>query len=190
MSKQESKPSRQAPEALDQQTDQAFSEFDETSGGESIERLRQENAGLQAEVRAQGDRVLRAEAELENTRKRLRRDFEDQVRYATLPLAKDMLSVLDNLERALAAAQGNEGGLAEGVKMVAEQLRATLAQHHCRAMEAAPGGQFDPHRHEAIGQEPSEFPAGSISRVVRTGYQMHDRVVRAAQVLLSAGKPA
>lgn len=158
----------------------------------AAEELRRENEQLQAELQAANDRVLRAEAETDNTRKRLRRDFDDQLRFASLPLLKDVLGVLDNLERAIEASRANEtqSALREGVQMVAGQLKSVLSQHHCREIEAAPGATFDPHRHEALGQEPSDLPAGSVSRLVRPGYQMHDRVVRAAQVLLSAGKPS
>jgi molecular chaperone GrpE len=157
-----------------------------------LEQLNRANEELIAEVRNLSDRALRAEAEIDNVRKRVRRDFEDQLRFATLPLVKDVLNVLDNLERALGAAQSNAASdsLRQGVQMVAEHLKAALAQHQCRAIETAPGDAFDPHRHEALGQEPNaDIPAGAIVRVVRAGYQMHDRVVRAAQVLLSAGKP-
>jgi molecular chaperone GrpE len=160
------------------------------------EMLHHENVELRAEVRSLNDRALRAEAEIDNIRKRLRRDFEDQLRFAALPLVKDMLKVLDNLNRALEApqtssSQGGDGGLKQGVQMVADQLKGALAQNHCLAIDVAPGAAFDPHKHEALGQEPSDsIPAGAVSRVVLAGYQMHDRVVRAAQVLLSAGKPS
>ena len=187
--------SKQRPDS-DKEIDPIDRAIDGLAGGdfaadEAPEMLHHENVELKAEVRSLNERVLRAEAETDNVRKRLRRDFDDQMRFATLPLVKDVLNVLDNLDRALEAPQTNDGGLKQGVQMVAEQLRGVLAQHHCRAIDVAPGAAFDPHQHESLNQEPNaSVPAGAISRVVRAGYQMHDRVVRAAQVLLSSGKPS
>ncbi len=147
---------------------------------------------LSSELQAANDRVLRAQAELENFRKRSRRELSDQRRYANLPLLGDLLPVLDNLDRALAAAQqaDADSGLVEGVKMVAGQLLHVLEQHGCRPIESE-GVAFDPNLHEAIGKEPSEdVSEGCITRVTRVGYQLHDRVVRSPQVLISSGPPA
>lgn len=147
---------------------------------------------LRGELNEANDRFLRSQAELENYRKRARRELEDEKRYAALPLLRDLLHVLDNLDRAIEAAEKNQnsGSLLEGVKMVAVQLNTYLEQHHCRRIPAV-GLTFDPHQHEAIAQEPSvEHAAGTVTRVARHGYQLHDRVVRPAQVLVSLGPPA
>ena len=135
------------------------------------------------------DRALRAQAELENFRKRARRDMDEQRRYANLPLVGDLLPAIDNLDRAVEAAEKDENatGLLAGVKMVAEQIRAILAQHSCVRIEANER-PFDPNVHEAIAQEPSnDVPAGNVTRVVRSGYQLHERVIRPAQVMVSTG---
>ena len=149
-------------------------------------------ASLAVELQAANDRVLRAQAELENFRKRTRRELADQRQYANLPLLEGLLPVLDNLNRALEAAQQTDSasGLLEGVKMVSAQMLAVLGQHGCRPIEAD-GVAFDPNVHEAIGKEPSaDLPEGTVTRVTRVGYQLHDRVVRPPQVLISAGQPA
>ncbi|MFO0819578.1 MAG: nucleotide exchange factor GrpE [Pirellulales bacterium] len=151
-----------------------------------------ERARLNGELRDANERVLRAQAELENYRKRSRREMEDERKYASLPLIRDLLSVMDNLDRALEAAERNQGssGLAEGVKMVAIQFITYLEQHGCRKI-AAVGLPFDPHQHEAIAQEPStEHAAGVVTRIARNGYMLHERVVRPSQVLVSTGQPA
>jgi molecular chaperone GrpE len=135
-------------------------------------------------------RVLRAQAELENYRKRARRELEEQRRYACLPLMRDLLSVVDNLNRAIAAAEQthNAADLLAGVKMVSEQLDAVLKQHDCQPIEAE-GTRFDPHLHEAIAQQPSdEHPPGTVASVTQVGYQLHDRVVRPSQVLVAVAK--
>ena len=137
---------------------------------------------------AQG-RALRAQAELENFRKRSRREIEDGKKYATIPLVRDLLPAIDNLERALEAARSDaaSGALREGVQMVATQLKAVLANHHCVAIEAD-GQPFDPNVHEAISELPHpEIERGFVAMVHQVGYRVHDRVVRPAQVIVSSG---
>jgi len=146
---------------------------------------------LQAELAAANDRTLRAQAELDNFRKRSFRQMEEERKFACVLLLRDLLSVTDNLDRAIEAAEQNENSssLLEGVKMVGQQLTGVLEQHHCRPINAK-GEMFDPHLHEAIAQQPSaEHPAGSVIEVTQVGYQLHDRVVRPSQVLVSAGPP-
>jgi molecular chaperone GrpE len=146
---------------------------------------------LQEQLDEANDRVLRAQAELENFRKRARRDMDEQRQYANLALVTDLLPAFDNLDRALEAAERNENatGLLEGVKMVAVQIQSILQQYNCRRVTAVEG-EFDPNVHEAIGQEPSEnIPPGVITREVRVGYQLHDRVIRPSQVMVSTGAP-
>jgi len=150
-----------------------------------------EIARLEAALRESTDRNLRTQAELENFRKRSRRELDEEKRYAALPLVRDILHVLDNLQRAIEASEKTTGGsgLLEGVKMVALQLTTFLEQHQCRPIHAA-GAAFDPHWHEAIGQIPcQDVPAGHVAQVTRAGYTLHDRVVRPAQVLVSIGAP-
>lgn len=144
------------------------------------------------EVQRANDRVLRSQAELENFRKRARREMEDERRYAALPLLVDLLGVVDNLDRAIAVAEGSDQttGLREGVKMVVAQMAGVLAKHNCHSIDAI-GQVFDPHLHEALVEVPSdEFPAGTVSQVARQGYRLHDRVVRPTQVLVSKGPEA
>ena len=143
---------------------------------------------LEKDLAEASNRALRIQAELENYRKRIHREMEDERRYAIVPLAKDLLTVVDNLERAIDAARHAEGqGLLEGVQMVATQLQAVLNQHHCQRI-AAEGQPFDPNQHQAIAQEPSaEHPAGTVTRAVQSGYKLYDRVIRPAQVFVSSG---
>lgn len=137
-------------------------------------------------------RALRAQAELENFRVRVRREQEDQLKFANQKLMTDLLPVIDNMYRAVSAASTTEdskGGLMEGVLMVSQQLLDTLQKHHCKRMEAV-GNPFDPNLHEAISQMPSEeHEAGNVIQVVQEGYQLHDRVIRPANVIVSQGKP-
>ena len=143
---------------------------------------------LSAELQEAKDRAMRIQAELENYRKRVARQTEEQLRYANLPLMRDLLPVLDNMERAIEAAEKarNAAGLLEGFKMVLRQFEDVLVRHHCVRIEAL-GSPFDPHLHEAISQQHcEEHPAGTIVQVTQTGFQLHDRVVRPSQVIVSA----
>lgn len=136
-------------------------------------------------------RVLRAQAELENFRKRMRREMEEERRYANLPLLSSLLPVLDNLERAIQSAETahQSGPLLEGVKMVIAQLVAVLEKHDCQRISAE-GQPFDPNQHQAIAQIPSDqHPAGHVIQVAVGGFKLHDRVIRPAQVLVSAAAP-
>ncbi len=147
-----------------------------------IEQLRAELAGAQ-------DRALRSQAELENYRKRAARQADEERRYANLPLMRDLLPVVDNMHRAIDAAATEKAhdaaSLLEGVKMVAEQFEGVLQRHHCVRIEAL-NEPFDPHRHEAVSQQPSdEHPANTVLLVTQTGFQLHDRVVRPSQVIVS-----
>jgi molecular chaperone GrpE len=165
------------------------SAFESAGGGESNGEWLTRTAKLEGELREANERAVRAQAELDNFRKRSRRESEEERRYAALPLIRDLLSVMDNLDRALEAAEKSQqaSGLVEGVKMVAIQFTTYLEQHGCRKIPAI-GLPFDPHQHEAIAQEPSsELAAGYVTRIARNGYQLHDRVVRPAQVLVSTG---
>lgn len=143
---------------------------------------------LRAELQEAKDGALRSRAELENYRKRAAREMQDQRRYANLPLMRDLLPVLDNMNRAIRATEKTHdaAGLLAGVKMVAQQLEDVLQRHHCVRIEAL-DAPFDPHLHEAISQQPSDsHPANTVLSVTQTGFQLHERVVRPSQVIVSS----
>jgi len=149
-------------------------------------------SALPAEPDQADDRVLRLQAEMENLRGRTSREIRDVRRYASLPLLRDLLPVCDNVERAIQAAQDTAGAesLVEGFELVAQQLASVLAAHDCTLIDAL-GQPFDPNLHEAISQQPSaEHPKGTVILVTQTGYQLHDRVVRPAQVIISTEPPS
>lgn len=160
------------------------------TGAETGASVMSEADRLRAEALEAKDRALRAQAELENVRKRMRREMEDERRYALLPLLRDLLPVVDNMGRAIEATStsaADASGLLAGVKILAQQLETTFSQYHCHRITAL-GEPFDPHRHAAISQQPSnEYPAGVVMLVAQDGYQLHDRVIRPAQVIVSTG---
>lgn len=142
---------------------------------------------LQEELAQTKDKLLRLQAEMENLRRRTRKEIDDERKYANLSLMRDLLPVLDNVGRALDAAEKSQEveSLLAGMKLIAQQLSGALAQHHCHVIEAE-GQPFDPSVHEAILQQPSaDHPPGTVTMVTQTGYQLHDRVIRPSQVIVS-----
>ncbi len=130
----------------------------------------------------------RTRADFENYQKRLQRDLAQERRYAEGPLAADLLPALDNLDRATAAAQqaGETGPLVQGVAMVQAQVLDVLRRHGVTPIDAQ-GQPFDPNRHQAVMQQPSEgVPPGTVLQVLEPGYMIHERVLRPARVVVSA----
>lgn len=134
------------------------------------------------------NRALRIQADLENFRRRTRREMDDQLKYATLPLITDLLEVVDNLSRAVNVGDSpTDQGLLEGVRMVQNQLNQVLEKHGCRKIPALHLA-FDPHVHSAVEMRPSDAPANTIIAEASGGYTLHDRVIRPSHVVLSTGE--
>lgn len=143
---------------------------------------------LELELASANDRWVRTEAELDNFRKRSRRELDESKKYAAAGLLTEILGVMDNLQRAIESAEKDKegAGLLEGVKMVLVQLEHTLAQHGCQPIETV-GSMFDPNCHEAVIMEPTDdAPANTVIREMRRGYKLHDRVLRPPQVVVAA----
>ncbi len=175
------------PDSLPEQDAAALDETISDDAKAAALDLEHDLDSLKCKLQEVEDRVLRSQAELENYRKRVRRERDEERQYAGLPLLRDLLPVVDNIERAIAAAEQADqaSGLLEGFRMVASLLSSILAQHHCQPIDAA-GASFDPHLHEAISQQPSqEHPDGTVLHVTQIGYTLHDRVVRPSQVVVS-----
>jgi len=133
------------------------------------------------------ERHLRLAADFENWKKRTAREKEDTLKFAAERLVKDILPVVDNLERAVAAAASEGGPLLEGVKLVLKQFQGALAKHGATSFESV-GTPFDPNRHEALMQADSdEHPAGVVLTEMVKGYMLNDRLVRPAAVVVSKG---
>jgi len=143
-----------------------------------------------AEVTRQRDEYLdalqRLKAEFDNYRKRAAREQSDLVARASERLVKALLPVLDDLERALdAAEQHEEATLEDGVRLVQRALADALAKEGL--VEIATDGKFDPHTQEALLTQPSEADEGEVVQVLQKGYRLGDRVLRPARVVVSAG---
>ena len=130
-------------------------------------------------------------ADFDNYKKRAARDREDVYRYAESDILKDILPVVDNLALALANAKDKENEFVKGVQLVSDGLLKALADHGAKPMADLVGKELDPNFHEAIATLPDEkIEEGKISNVAKTGWLLNDKLLRAAQVVVSAGKPA
>jgi len=157
---------------------------------DAIEALRAENNDLR-------DRFLRLAADMDNLRRRTEREIKDAKSYAVTGFARDMLSVSDNLRRAIesipddvrAAADAGMTVLIEGVEMTERGMLATLERHGVRKIDAE-GQKFDPNFHQAMFEVPnSEVPNNTVVQVVQAGYVIGERVLRPAMVGVAKGGP-
>ena len=146
-------------------------------------------AELEAEAATLKEERLRALAEAENARRRAQKDREEASRYGSAGLSRDILSVADNLSRALQAMPADAkaesealGKLAEGVEMVERELAQSLAKHNV-VVFGAPGDVFDHNSFQAVFEvETTDVPPGTVAQVLQRGYMLHDRLLRPAMV--------
>jgi len=154
----------------------AIDEIDERSDDSELLRLQQEASEMR-------ELAQRKQAEFENYRKRMEREKLDLARYAGADLVKEVLPVLDNLERARSYAAGSsEEQLKDGIAIIHRQLQETLTRMGLTEVESQ-GRPFDPHIHEAVSQQESaEHPEGTVLEVFQKGYLFKDRLLRPAMV--------
>lgn len=160
---------------------------DSASQDSEVKKLRQELDAKCEEVKVNYDRFVRQVAELENFKKRATREKDEAVRFANESLVRDLLPVIDNLERAVAHAQGGGNGkpLVEGVEMVLKGILDVLAKHGV-AQILAVGQPFDPEKHEAMAQVESENHApNTVIEEHHKGYLLKDRLLRPALVTVA-----
>jgi molecular chaperone GrpE len=163
--------------------------------GEPADHAKQKQEGLEQQLEALAaerdeylDQLKRVAAEFENYRKRMAREQAEFTVRANERLVKELLPVLDDLGRALEAAEKHEEAkLEEGVRLVHRQLAELLRKEGLAEIET--DGKFDPHVHEALLTQPSEAPEGSVIDVVQKGYKLGERVLRPARVVVAAAPP-
>jgi len=154
--------------------------------GQVVEAPDPELARLQAEASEMRDLAQRKQAELENYRKRVERERAELSRYANADVVREILPVLDNLERALGAG-ASEGQLRDGVAIIQRQLQEILTRLGLVEVESM-GKPFDPHVHEAVTQQETEdHPEGTVLDVFQKGYLFKDRLLRPAMVSVARG---
>ena len=160
-----------------------------------VAELEQRLAALEKEKKDNWDKFLRAAADLENLRKRQKRELDDAKFEAKNKVLKEMLPVVDNLERAIEHAGAGADSdpalkaIVEGVQLVLRQFQTAFERLDITAVDAL-GQPFDPNLHEAISQQESDQPAGTIVQVLQRGYRAGDRLLRPALVVVAKAKPA
>ena len=153
-------------------------ELSQQKGRETLERLKEEH-----------ERLLRTAADFDNYKKRAAKEREEVQRFGSERLLKELLPVMDNLDRALAAAKDGDP-LADGVKLVRASLEQSLARHGVKGFSAM-GETFDPASHEALMQVPTaDQPAGTVVLEHARGWRLHDRLVRPAMVGVAVAPPS
>ncbi len=176
---------REASEAIDEEGHVKHPEETALSGefsGEEIERM----AGQLVENR---DKYVRLLADFDNFRRRAHKDRQDVIQYGHENLVKDLLSTVDNLDRAIEHAHQNDGGdlasLLQGVELVQREFYAVFAQHEVHVIDAK-GSEFDPSLHEAMAQVQDDTAApNTVIEVLQKGYRLRDRLLRPARVVVA-----
>ena len=153
---------------------------EETEETEEVEEV-DELAAVTKERDEYLDTLQRLKAEFDNYRKRVARDQQELAARAHERLVKELVPILDDLERALA----HEGDVEEGIRLIHRQFSDALAKEGLSQIET--DGKFDPHTQEALLSQPSETEEGTVIQVVQKGYRLGDRVLRPARVVISAG---
>jgi molecular chaperone GrpE len=159
------------------------------AGGGSAEAPAQPEdvALLRAERDSMFERLARATADFQNTRKRLDAEADQRVQYANSALIKSLLPVIDNFERALAMdpAKVDAASILKGMQIVHDQWLKVLRDQKVEEIAPQPGEPFDPNRHEALMQQPGDYPEPTVTQLLQKGYALHGRTLRPAQVAVS-----
>jgi molecular chaperone GrpE len=161
----------------------------EVEAPDPVKALEDKLAAAEKEKKDNWDRYLRAAADLENTRKRQKRELEDAKFDVKNKVLKEMLPVVDNLERAIehASKEGEKNPIVEGVQLVLRQFTTAFERLDVTAIDAM-GQPFDPNLHEAISQQDSDQPAGTVIQVLQRGYRAGERLLRPALVVVAKAK--
>jgi len=165
--------------------------LDECSSNSETESssIQDELAVKSEECKALNDKYIRLAAEFDNYKRLSQRDQRDQIRFGNEQLLKELLPVVDNMERAIKAAQarGGDAALVQGVELTLKQLSGSLVKFGVQTIETA-GQEFDPSAHQAVSYGPSDtVPANKVLDEFQKGYRLHDRILRAAMVSVSSG---
>lgn len=145
------------------------------------------------ELEALKERFMRSAADFENAKKRLIRERDEFAKFSQERLLKDLLPILDNIERAFShipeTSDQNFKGVLSGMEMVSKQLAETLKNHGLKKLKTV-GEKFDPHHHEAVAFSHDQGPEDVIVEEVESGYMLHDRLLRAAKVKVRMPAPS
>lgn len=150
--------------------------------------LQAEVTGLQAKNAELAEQYLRAQADVQNIRRRADEDIAKARKFAVESFAESLLPVTDSLEAGLAIKDATNEQIREGAEATLRQLKSALERNKVVEINPAPGAAFDPHQHQAISVVPADHPANSVVTVLQKGYTIAERVLRPALVTVAAPK--
>jgi molecular chaperone GrpE len=167
-------------DAQPEQTLEGEPSADEQQGGNDYQRLKAERDML-------FEKLARAQADFQNSRKRLQAESDQRAQYANASLIKSLLPVIDNFERALAQEpeKSDAKTILKGMQIIHDQWLTVLKQQLVQEIAPQPGEPFDPTKHEALMHQPSPHPDGAVVQTLQKGYALQDRILRPAQVSVS-----
>jgi molecular chaperone GrpE len=171
--------------------DRQDEDAEQTLEGEPVSAAGTADANEFEKLRAERDmlyeKLARAQADFQNSRKRLQAESDQRAQYANASLIKSLLPVIDNFERALAQdpAKTDSASMLKGMQIVHDQWLNVLKQQLVQEIAPQAGEPFDPTKHEALMHQPSPHPDGSVVQTLQKGYALHDRTLRPAQVSVS-----
>jgi len=166
---------------------------EQTTNGDVTDEVQSDSVSevdnLRAEKTALFEKLARAQADFTNSRRRLEADLETRVQYQLGKLIESQLPLIDNLERAIGmpADVTDAATILKGVQLVHDQWIDLLKRFGVETISPKPGDAFDPTHHQAVMQEPSDQPEGTVSRAAQTGYALNGKLVRSALVVVSNG---
>lgn len=181
---QEQNPEGQRPEAGT--SDPLASSATGAAAVDPIQKLEQELASVQAKANEHYDQLLRAQAEMENVRRRAHEEAAKARKFGIESFAEGLVPVKDSLEAALAQAGQSAEDMKTGIETTLKQLSAAFERNHLSEINPAPGEKFDPHQHQAIATVQSEHPSNTVVAVLQKGYMISDRVLRPALVTVAS----
>ena len=155
---------------------------------DALNQAQAELAALQAKNADLAEQFLRAQADMQNTRRRSEEEISKARRFAVESFAESLLPVADSLEAGLALADASTEVIREGAQATLRQLKSALERNKVIEINPAAGTKFDPHRHQAISVVPAEQEANTVVSVLQKGYSISERVLRPALVTVSAPK--
>jgi molecular chaperone GrpE len=150
--------------------------------------LQARNAELSAKQAELSDQFLRAQADMQNTRRRAEEEASKARKFAIESFAESLLPVCDSLEAGLAHEHATPEQIREGAEATLRQLRSALERNRVVEINPGAGAKFDPHQHQAISMVPAEQEANTVVTVLQKGYSIADRVLRPALVTVAAPK--
>lgn len=175
------------PEVVEEETEAEEAAVEDQEAG-AVDELKSELEATRSELEQQKEQYLRTRAEMDNFRRRMQREKEELGKFANESILREILPVIDNLERAVCHARENEAdssSLLDGVEMTLSQFQKVLEKFNVTPVDAH-GKPFDPACHEAMGQQESaECEPNTVVQVLQAGYMLNDRLLRPALVMVS-----